>query len=284
MKPEAAQPQPWLVETIDLTRVYGDGAEIRALDGANLRIAAGELVAVMGPSGSGKSTLLNILGALDRPTSGRVLIDGQDLSELRDKDAFRARTVGFIFQLHNLLPTMTARENIEIPMIGIVTASVRKQRATQLLAQVGLEDRSHHLPGQLSGGQRQRVAVARALANQPRLVLADEPTGNLDTAAGQDLLRLIKEINQNSGTTFLLVTHDPAVARLTQRVIAMQDGRIVREDLVSSPIEEDLKFWRHSRLGQRIVEHDPAVQETLGLNDQQLAILRQVFQKVNRLR
>ncbi|OGT26372.1 MAG: ABC transporter, partial [Gammaproteobacteria bacterium RBG_16_66_13] len=232
---------PWLIETHDLVRVYGDGSAIRALDGVNLKVARGELVAVMGPSGSGKSTLLNVIGALDRPTEGEVLVDGQNLSELHDEDAFRSKTVGFVFQLHNLLPTMTARENVEVPMQARLDSAGRRARAEELLGLVGLGDRLDHLPGQLSGGQRQRVAVARALANQPPLVLADEPTGNLDTAAGRELMSLLRSLNQTQGTTILVVTHDHGVARQTNRVVVMSDGKIVREDIIGSPLEEDLK-------------------------------------------
>jgi ABC-type lipoprotein export system ATPase subunit len=256
MNPMIENSTPPLVETIDLTRVYGDGEEIRALDGVSLKIREGELVTVMGPSGSGKSTLLNMIGALDRPTSGSVMINGEDLSRVRNLDSFRARTVGFVFQLHNLIPTLTARENIEVPMMGQVGRGERRQRSKELLSLVGLPDRMRHLPNQLSGGQRQRVAVARALANEPLLVLADEPTGSLDTEAGRGLMDLLREINQNQGTTFIVVTHDLAVARQTNRVLVMEDGKITREDLIGSPIEEDLKMWRHSGLGRRIVEGD----------------------------
>jgi len=245
-----------LIETRDLTRIYGDGEEIRALDGVDLKIYHGELVTVMGPSGSGKSTLLNMLGALDKPTRGQVFIGGQELSRIRNKDTFRAKTMGFVFQLHNLIPTLTARENIEIPMMGHMGPGARRKRAKELLELVGLGDRMRHLPNQLSGGQRQRVAVARALANNPPLVLADEPTGSLDTEAGRTLMRLLREINQGQGTTFVVVTHDLAVARQTNRVLVMADGKIVREDLIGSPLEEDLKMWRHSGLGRRLVEGD----------------------------
>ena len=185
----------WIIETRNLTRIYGNGEQIRALDDVTLRIAPGELVAVMGPSGSGESTLLNVLGALDRPTSGQILINGQDLAKIRNKDNFRAKTVGFVFQLHNLLPTLNARENVEVPMMGHLGPVARRKRSGQLLEMVGLADRMKHLPSQLSGGQRQRVAVARALANNPPIVLADEPTGNLDSVAGGELLDLIKELN-----------------------------------------------------------------------------------------
>jgi ABC-type lipoprotein export system ATPase subunit len=245
-----------LIETRGLTRIYGDGEAIHALDGVDLTIRAGELVAVMGPSGSGKSTLLNMLGALDKPTDGQVLINGQDLAKIRNKDKFRARTVGFVFQLHNLIPTLTARENVEVPMMGVLNLTERRKRSKELLELVGLGDRMRHLPNQLSGGQRQRVAVARALANHPSLVLADEPTGSLDTSAGRAIMLLLRDLNEKQGITFLVVTHDPAVARQTKRVVVMADGKIVREDLIGSPIEEDLKMWRHSGLGRRIVEGD----------------------------
>ena len=247
---------PPLIETHGLTRIYGDGEEIRALDDVNLKIEAGELVTVMGPSGSGKSTLLNMLGALDKPTSGQVLINGQDLVKIRNKDKFRAQTVGFVFQLHNLIPTLTARENVEVPMMGYTNFRNRHKRSKELLELVGLDDRMRHLPNQLSGGQRQRVAVARALANNPLLVLADEPTGSLDTSAGRAIMQLLRDLNKEHGITFIVVTHDPAVARQTNRVLVMADGKIAREDLIGSPIEEDLKMWRYSGLGRRIVDGD----------------------------
>jgi len=271
----------WIIETRDLTRIYGDASEIRALDGVTLRVAFGELVAVMGPSGSGKSTLLNMLGALDLPTSGQVFVDGQDLAKIRNKDRFRGHTVGFVFQLHNLLPTLSALENVEVPMMGQVSGRNRRKRAKELLELVGLPDRMNHLPNQLSGGQRQRVAVARALANNPPLVLADEPTGSLDTVSGQDLLRLLTELNRSQGTTFLLVTHDPAVARQTRRVLVMADGKIVREDIIGSPIEEDLKMWRHSGLGRRIVEGDADMLNRLGMTDGQRQALAEFLTVAN---
>jgi ABC-type lipoprotein export system ATPase subunit len=246
----------WLVETENLTRIYGDGHEIRALDGVTLHIAHGELVTIMGPSGSGKSTLLNMVGALDQPTSGTVKVDGHDLATLRDVDSFRAHTVGFVFQLHNLLPTLTARENLEVPMMGHAGPGARRKRAAELLEIVGLGDRMNHLPNQLSGGQRQRVAVARALVNNPPLVLADEPTGSLDSVAGRELMMLLRQLNLDHGTTFMVVTHDSSVARQTNRVVVMGDGKIVREDIIGSPLEEDLKQWAHSGLGRRILNGD----------------------------
>lgn len=270
-----------MIETHDLTRIYGDGEEIRALDGVTMSIEAGEFVAVMGPSGSGKSTLLHVLGALDAPTSGKVFVNGQDLSILRDVDRFRAKTVGFMFQLHNLLPTLTARENVEIPMVGFLDAGARRKRAEELLALVGLAGRIGHLPGQLSGGQRQRVAAARALANRPPLILADEPTGSLDTTAGQELMKLLKELNQSQGVTFVVVTHDPSVARQTRRVLVMADGRIVREDRIGSPLEEDLKMWRHSGLGQQIVSGNHSELHTLGISDHQVDDVKVVLDLAN---
>ncbi len=270
-----------MIETHDLTRIYGDGEEIHALDGVSMSVEAGEFLAVMGPSGSGKSTLLNVLGTLDLPTRGTVFVNGQDLSTLRDVDSFRARTVGFMFQLHNLLPTLTACENVEIPMTGFLNAGARRKRAQELLSLVGLGDRMRHLPGQLSGGQRQRVAVARALANRPPLVLADEPTGSLDTTAGQELMGLLKELNRSQGVTFLIVTHDPAIARLTQRVLVMADGKIVREDRIGSPLEEDLKLWRHSGLGQQIVSGNPAELQALGISAHQVNDVKAVLDLAN---
>jgi ABC-type lipoprotein export system ATPase subunit len=267
----------WLIETQNLTRIYGDGEQIRALDGVDLRIARGELVTVMGPSGSGKSTLLNMIGALDVPTEGKVFVDGQDLAKIRNKDSFRAKSVGFVFQLHNLLPTLTARENVEVPMIGYANRRERRKRAEELLSLVDLADRMQHLPNQLSGGQRQRVAVARALANNPPLILADEPTGSLDTQAGRDLMTLLRALNENQGTTFMVVTHDPAVARQTNRVIVMADGKIVREDRIGSPIEEDLKMWRHSGLGRRIVQGELDDLESFTMSPQMMEALQKFF-------
>ncbi len=275
-----AETTSWLIETRDLTRVYGDGEQIRALDGVNLQIGKGELVAVMGPSGSGKSTLLNILGALDRPTQGSVLINGQDMSTLRNLDRFRSETVGFVFQLHNLLPTLTARENVEVPMNSRLGRGQRRRRAEELLGMVGLGDRMNHLPNQLSGGQRQRVAVARALANNPALILADEPTGNLDTAAGQELMVLIRNLHESHETTFVIVTHDHAVARQTDRVLVMQDGKIVREDIIGSPLEEDLKLWRHTGLGRRLVKNED-LKAQLELSRAELDTLRRVLARAD---
>jgi len=273
----------WLIEANDVMRIYGDGEEIRALSGVDLRIKHGELIAIMGPSGSGKSTLLNILGTLDKPTRGSVFIGGQDVSKIKNKAAFRANTVGFIFQLHNLLPTLTALENLEVPMAGRLAASESRARAEDLLELVGLSDRRDHLPNQLSGGQRQRVAVARALANKPPLVLADEPTGNLDSAAGQDLMELIRELNLSQGVTFIIVTHDLAVARETSRILVMEDGKFVREDVVGSPFEEDLKVWAHTELGQRILSSAEGKLEGFDVTDGQLKEIRSLLTQADEL-
>jgi putative ABC transport system ATP-binding protein len=248
--------QPVVVEAIDLTKVYGDNKaiQVRALDQVSLKIVAREFVAVMGPSGSGKSTLLHLIGALDAPTSGKVLVNGQDISAQHDLDGFRSRTVGFIFQLHNLIPTLTALENVEVPMQGQgLSDRARRARAAELLELVGLGDRVNHLPGQLSGGQRQKVAIARALANNPSIVLADEPTGNLDSASGNEVMSVLKQLNREQGTTIMLVTHDPNVARRTQRILIMRDGHIVQEDRVGDVYTEDLKVLARSELGRAVL-------------------------------
>ncbi|MCS7285660.1 MAG: ABC transporter ATP-binding protein [Anaerolineae bacterium] len=219
-----------MVVVRDLVKVYREGVEVRALNGLTMTVGRGEFVAIMGPSGSGKSTLLHILGALDRPTSGEVWVNGQDLARIRDLDTFRARTVGFVFQLHNLIPTLTARENVEVPMIGQpISRRERRRRAEELLERVGLRDRMNHLPSQMSGGERQRVAIARALANRPVILLADEPTGNLDSQSGAEIVALMRELNRDLGMTIILVTHNPWVARCADRILLLRDGRIVGE-------------------------------------------------------
>ena len=244
-----------IVETRDLTKIYGDGEEIRALDGVSLTVKRGEFLSVMGPSGSGKSTLLYVLGALARPTHGQILIDGQELTKIKDLDRFRNETIGFIFQLHNLIPTMTALENVEVPLHEQkVSGKERRRRSREVLELVGLGDRLTHLPNQMSGGQRQRVAVARSLVNQPTLVLADEPTGELDTVSSKETIDLMHDMNRRLDTTFIIVTHDPAVARRTDRVLIMGDGRIVREDIVTDPYTEDLRMLKASPLGTAILE------------------------------
>jgi ABC-type lipoprotein export system ATPase subunit len=265
-----------IVETKDLVKIYGgDGAQVRALDGVNIQVSEGEFVSVMGPSGSGKSTLLNMIGALDRPTDGKVLINGEDLAKVRDLDTFRARKVGFIFQLHNLIPTLTAVENVEVPMMGHVGRSKRRKRSKNLLELVGMAERMNHLPNQLSGGQRQRVAIARSLANEPALVLADEPTGNLDSHSGEEVIALMHQLNQELNTTFIVVTHDPAVARKTDRILIMRDGDVVHEHQVGTSFEEDLAAFRRSGLGKAIVQGDQAALAQFGADER--AALQQLL-------
>jgi lipoprotein-releasing system ATP-binding protein len=266
-----------IVETQDLVKLYGDGAEVRALDGVTIHVERGEFISVMGPSGSGKSTLLNMLGALDRPTDGRVLVDGRNLAEVRNLDTFRSRTVGFVFQLHNLIPTLTARENVEVPMVGQLLGRGKRRRAAELLQLVGLSDRMGHLPNQLSGGERQRVAIARALANEPALVLADEPTGDLDSQSGAEVIALMRQLNRELNTTFIVVTHDPAVARQTDRVLIMRDGRVVHEHKVGTPFEEDLAAFRRSGLGRAILARDEAALANLGAGER--SALQELLQR-----
>jgi putative ABC transport system ATP-binding protein len=266
-----------LILTKNLTKVYGAGeTAVRALDEVNLLVERGELLAVMGPSGCGKSTLLNLLGALDRPTSGEVWVAGENLAHLRDVDGFRARTVSFVFQLHNLLPTLTAVENVEVP---IQQRGGRRERAQRLLELVGLGDRPDALPGQLSGGQRQRVAVARALANDPALILADEPTGSLDSQSGEEILALLAELNRSQATTVVIVTHDRSVAQATHRVLRMNDGRIVADHRLVDPLEEDLRMLAYSQLGRALLAGDAA--RTGCLTEAEKTMLREVLARVD---
>jgi putative ABC transport system ATP-binding protein len=216
-----------LFRTVNLTKVYSDGS-VNALVDANVLILQGQYVAVMGPSGSGKSTLLNLLGALDRPTSGEVFFQCQPLSAMRDLDHFRARQLGFVFQSFYLLPTLTAAENVQIPMFEIgCRAAQRARRAAELLELVGLSHRAGHLPRQLSVGERQRVAIARALANRPIVLLADEPTGNLDSHNAAQVLELFERLHQQQQMTVVVVTHSAEVASRAQRIIRLRDGRVI---------------------------------------------------------
>ncbi len=218
-----------LIEARDLQRSYDNGT-VKALRGVSFTIAPGEFVSIMGPSGSGKSTLLHILGALDNGFDGNITIDGTDLRKLDEPERFRARVIGFVFQSFHLLPTLTAVENVQVPMFEMPwSASERRERAQSLLASLGLADRANHLPSKLSGGERQRVAIARSLANNPRLLLADEPTGNLDSTSAAKIIELLHEIHQRNNVTVIIVTHDPNVASHARRTLHMLDGRIVRE-------------------------------------------------------
>lgn len=208
---------------------YDDG-QTRALDGVSLEVAAGEFVAIVGPSGSGKSSLLNVIGTLEQPTSGQVYLDGQAYAEIRDASLFRRENIGFVFQSFNLIPTLTALDNVVVPTVGCAgRAAAHRVRAEALLEQLGLSARMGHLPGKLSGGERQRVAIARALINNPRMILADEPTGSLDSANAEQVLDILKGVIKQQGLTMIMVTHDANVSAHADRIIHMRDGRIEQE-------------------------------------------------------
>jgi putative ABC transport system ATP-binding protein len=224
-----AAAQSPLVDARNLTRTFDNGA-VTALRGVSFAVAEGDFVSIMGPSGCGKSSLLNLIGALDTPTSGEIRFAGQDLREVRDLSRFRAQTIGFVFQSYHLLPTLTALENVQVPMLETsLGRAARRARAVHLLHAVGLEHRCHHLPAKLSGGERQRVAIARSLANNPKVLLADEPTGNLDSVSSQAVLDLLTEIHRERGMTIITVTHDTGVAGAARRTIRMLDGQIVAD-------------------------------------------------------
>lgn len=227
-----------LLRLESVARTYDTGAvTVTALDGVSLSVEQGEFIAVMGPSGSGKSTLMNILGLLDRPSSGRFFFEGEDISRYNDRRLARLRRekLGFVFQSFNLFPRYDALRNVSMTLAYAgVPARERKERALRMLAQVGLEDRSRHRPKELSGGQQQRVAIARALVNEPAIVLGDEPTGNLDSRTGASILALLQQLN-DSGVTLILVTHDEAVARHAKRVIRLFDGAVVSDESILVP-------------------------------------------------
>ncbi|MCS7120640.1 MAG: ABC transporter ATP-binding protein [Nitrososphaerota archaeon] len=217
----------------NIRKIYDVGeTKVIALDGVSLEVERGEYVAVLGPSGSGKSTLLNLLGGLDRPSSGSILIDGEDLGKLKESrlSRLRAEKIGFIFQFFNLIPTFSVIENVMVPaeILGL-EKSESMRRAECLLEKVGLRKRARHFPHQLSGGEQQRVAIARALVNNPVLLLCDEPTGNLDTKTGAEIVNLLSEVNKEQNTTLIVVTHDKRIASSADRIVELVDGRIVRE-------------------------------------------------------
>lgn len=221
-----------IVEAVNLKKTYLLGkVSVEALRDVNLKVENGDFLAILGPSGSGKSTLLNLIGALDKPTNGRMLIEGVDVSTLNDGQlADLRRKIGFVFQFFNLIPRLTARENVELSMsIANMSRAERKRRAESLLETVGLKERMNHKPAELSGGEQQRVAIARALANNPRFLLMDEPTGNIDSKTANEIMRLIKRLNEEKGVTMIMVTHDQRLAGETKRIVQMSDGVITSE-------------------------------------------------------
>jgi putative ABC transport system ATP-binding protein len=230
-----------MIQTENLTKVYQMGTdEVRALDGASFTIEKGEMVAIMGPSGSGKSTLMSIIGCLDVPTSGRYILDGVSVENMEDAQLaeIRGRKIGFVFQQFNLLARTSALENVMLPLTYAgLSGKERQERAKMALERVGLSDRMHHAPNELSGGQQQRVAIARAIVNQPAILLADEPTGALDSKTGVEIMELFQSLHNDYGQTVILVTHDSYVARHTNRIIQLSDGHIVSDEINLHPIK-----------------------------------------------
>ena len=217
-----------------LSKVYGQGEnEVRALDDVSFSVEKGQFVAIIGPSGSGKSTLLHILGGVDRPTSGKVWLEGQDVFAQNEEQLaiFRRRQVGLIYQFYNLIPVLDVTENITLPVL-LDGRKVNHERLEKLLETLGLQDRAHHLPNQLSGGQQQRVSIGRALMNAPAVVLADEPTGNLDSKNSQEIVELLKKSNREYGQTLIVITHDESIALQADRILAIEDGHIVRDEVI----------------------------------------------------
>ena len=227
----------------DMHKIYKMGTnEVHALRGVSLAVQSGEIIAIMGPSGSGKSTLMNILGCLDQPTWGHYALDGKDVSKMSDDSlaGVRNHKVGFVFQSFNLLPRTTALDNVILPPVYAGSSPrQRRQRATAMLESVGLGERLDHTPNELSGGQQQRVAIARALVNAPAIILADEPTGNLDSKSGQEVMAILQRLNREEGITVVLVTHDPRISHYAQRVIHLFDGKITEEEIVANPTQAD---------------------------------------------
>lgn len=221
------------LEVEQLTKVYGTGdASVRALDGVSLKVERGEFVAVMGASGSGKSTLLHLLGGVDKPTSGRITLDGVSLYDQKEEEltVFRRRQIGLVYQFYNLVPLLTVEENLTLPLL-LDGRTADPARVLDLLARLGLEGKRRAFPAQLSGGQQQRVAIARALVTRPALLLADEPTGNLDSAASESVMRMLVQLNETTGQTIVMITHDEALALQAKRILRLRDGRIVKDEV-----------------------------------------------------
>ncbi|MEJ2759276.1 MAG: ABC transporter ATP-binding protein [Anaerolineales bacterium] len=222
-----------VVDAKDLRKIYVMGdVDVQALRGLSVQIRRGEVISIMGPSGSGKSTLMNMLGCLDRPTSGEYYLDGEAVADMNDDQlaGIRNRKVGFVFQSFNLLPRATALSNVELPLrYANVSGKERRERAIEALESVGLGDRIHHRPSELSGGQQQRVAIARSLINDPAIIMADEPTGNLDSVSGDEIMRLLLNLNKERDTTLIIVTHDPEIAEFTNRIVTIRDGVVVED-------------------------------------------------------
>ena len=229
-----------VIQLQDIVKIYQMGTvQVHALRGVSLQIRRGEMVAIMGPSGSGKSTLMNIMGALDQPTSGEYYLDGERVGTLNDNQLaeIRNRRIGFVFQNFNLLPRTPAIDQVELPLIyaGVRSRRERRRRAQEALERVGLGDRLHHRPNELSGGQQQRVAIARALVNNPSIILADEPTGNLDSRSGAEIMYIFQQLNREQGITVIIVTHEPDIALHTNRIVRLHDGRIISDEPVPHP-------------------------------------------------
>ena len=229
---EALKSEP-VIRVKDLKKVYRMGdVEVHALRGIDLEVQPGEIIAIMGPSGSGKSTLMNMIGCLDSPSDGEYYLDGQLVSDLVDDElaAVRNKKIGFVFQNYNLLPRANALQNVQLPLRYSDDKSILRERSASALEKVGLGDRMNHKPKELSGGQQQRVAIARAIVNEPAIILADEPTGNLDSQSGQEVMELLLNLNARNGTTLVIVTHDPGVAAQAQRIVHLKDGLVHREE------------------------------------------------------